>query len=221
MLVLQTLLHVWPLTLFIAGFFGILAFLALRLKMGKRDWECAPMPVFYLLIAAWFLLLSLLLTLIDEPRLDALKGIESLAFMVSAFFGIPFSIPLLAVAVHARVCALHGTKLGLGAALLMALGTFALGLAASNIHDIVWCGAITEGFAKNVKAGGDLDAFAWLGGRLGIPDGTMYDYLTLGSSAFVMVLGEVAWALACFARLARLKQDAPEKTLRREKQKTS
>ncbi len=214
MLVLQTLLHVWPLTLFIAGLFGLLTFLTLRLRMGRRDWECAPMPVFYLLIAAWFLLLSLLLTLIDEPRLDALKGIESLAFMVSAFLGIPLSIPLLAVAVHARVSALHGRRLGLGAALLMALGTFALGLAASNIHDIVWCGAITEGFAKNFKAGADLDAFAWLGVRLGIDDGTMYDYLTLGSSAFVMVLGEIVWAFACFARLARTRQAAPGKTPR-------
>ncbi len=206
MLVFQTLLNVWPLTLFIAGLFGLLAFLALLLKIGKRDWECPPMPVFYLSVAVWFLLLSLLLTLIDEPRLDALKGIESLAFMVSAFFGIPLSMPLLAVAVHARVCALHGKRLGLGAALLMALGAFALGLAASNIHDIVWCGAITEGFAKNVKAGGDLDAFAWLGGRLGIPDGTMYDYLTLGSSAFVMVLGEIGWAVACFRRLSGMGQ---------------
>lgn len=203
MLVVSTLFHVWRLTLFIAGLFAILSLLSWKLKLWKRDIECPASPVFYMMIVSWFLFMSLLLTLIDEPRLDILQGVESLTFMVSAFLGIPLSVPLLALAVYAQACMQHAQKLKIGVALLLAFGTFALGLAASNIHDIIWCGAITNGFSVKYAAGGDLDAFAWLGVKLGIASETMYDYLTLGASAFVMVLGEIAWAIACFARLRR------------------
>ncbi len=203
MLFLTTPLTVWPLTLFILAFFGAFAALALKLKIPSLDRDLPPKPVFRILIVVWFVAICILVTLIDAPDIDALKGMQSMIFMVSTFFGLPLTMPLFAVAIYAFVCGMHKQPVRLSSACLLGLGALGLGLAFSNVHDVIWCGCITDGYRHAQKAGGDLVAFAWLGERFGISDEVLYDYATLGPSAFVMVLGELAMACAAFIRLKR------------------
>jgi hypothetical protein len=86
---------------------------------------------------------------------------------------------------------------------LVLLGSFALGCAASNIHDVAWCGTITDGYTHHHKAGYDLDYFVAFGNYFGISRDVLADYATLGPCALVLVLGELLVALACFTRLGK------------------
>ena len=90
---------------------------------------------------------------------------------------------------------------------LVMRGTFGLGCAASNIHDVAWCAAITDNFTKHFAAGFDLDYFVAFGNKFGISREVLADYATLGPCAFVMVAGELAVAAACFLRLSKLSEN--------------
>jgi hypothetical protein len=201
MLFISTLMAVWPMILFIVVLFASLSMVALKLRIPALECELPPKPVFRVLIVLWFIFICILMTLIDSPYIDALKGIESMLFMVSAFFGLPLSMPIFTVAIYAFICGMHKKRVLFSSACLLGLGSFGLGLAFSNVHDVVWCGCITDGYSHAHKAGGDLAAFAWLGERFGLPDDRLYDYATLGPGAFIMVLGELLMAFAAFLRL--------------------
>lgn len=86
-------------------------------------------------------------------------------------------------------------------AFLVMLAGFGMGCAASNIHDVAWCGIITKWYTQPYAAGGDLLAFATVGQWFGIPEKVLYDYAALGPCAAVMVLGELVFAAACLARM--------------------
>jgi len=185
-------------------FFGLIALLVRLVNVKRLNFAISARTAFWACAVPGFALLTVCLTLIDEPRWDLPHEILSWMFMFSAFLGIPVVMPLFAGMVWAAACRLMKAPVHLGPLVLVMLGSFGLGCAASNIHDVVWCAAITDNYAQHKAAGYDLDFFVALGNNFNIPREVTADYATLGPCAFVMVLGELAVAAACFGRLAKL-----------------
>ncbi len=203
-LLLDMVGNTWSLCLAILLFFGVIAGAALFLRVKRLDFILPSRPAFWMCIVPGFILLALCLTLIDRPRFEGLSDLAaSWMFMLSAFLGVPLTIPLLTGAAWAGAHRFHQIPLRVSSLALVMLGSFALGCAASNMHDIVWCGAVTDWFSRHEAAGYDLDVFVALGAVFGIPREVMADYATLGPCAVVMVLGEMTVAAACFTRLGK------------------
>ncbi len=185
-------------------FFGVISLLAYFLKVKKLNFGIPARVAFWACMVHGFILLTVCLTLIDEPRWNLPHEILSWMFMFSAFLGIPVVMPLFAGIVWASACRLLKTPVQVGPFALVMLGAFALGCAASNIHDVVWCASVTDTYAQHKAAGYDLDFFVALGNKFSIAREVTADYATLGPCAIVMVLGELMVAAACFGRLAKL-----------------
>ena len=193
----------WSMCLALLVFFGVVGLLAHRLRLKRLEFRIPARPVFWLCVLPGFALMTVCLTLIDRPHFHMTDLTKSWLFMFSAFLGVPVSLPLLAGAAWASAHYLHRTPIRVSSLALLMLGVFALGCAASNIHDVVWCGAITDWYLEHHKAGYDLDYFVALGRPFGIPREVLADYATLGPCAVVMVAGELFVALACFLRLGK------------------
>ncbi len=185
-------------------FFGVVSLLACFLNVRRLNFDIRAKTAFWACLVPGFILITVCLTLIDEPRWGLSGGVMSWMFMLSAFLGVPVALPLLAGAAWASAHRLLKAPVRAGSFALVLLGVFALGCAASNIHDVIWCAAITNTYAHHEVAGGDLAAFVALGNKFGIASEVLSDYATLGPCAIVMVIGELTVAAACFRRLARL-----------------
>ena len=203
-MIAQTYLAIWPLCVGFLVFFGMVSLLAWRLRIPQLDYALPARAVFWITLIVWVVLLSGLMTLVDSPHLPLSKYAIDMLFMVSAFLGLPLSMPVLATCIFSLVYALRKECVPLSSLLLVSVGTFALGCVTSNMHDVVWCGIITDGYSKHYAAGGDLDAFVWVGTLFGIKREILADYATLGPCAIVLVLGELLVAVASFGRLTAL-----------------
>lgn len=205
MLIFETLEKTWPMCLASLGVLWGTAALSYKARVPRLEGDVSPRVVFWSCLVLWFVLLSVCLTLIDRPHFGFGSRTQSWLFMFSAFLGIPATVPLLACAVWAMALHTRGETLKRSELLLLALGGLGLGGAASNIHDIVWCGAITDCFSQHFEAGYDLDLFVAFGERFGISREVLADYATLGPYAMVLVTGELTVAAAAFMRLRRLR----------------
>ncbi|HOH29178.1 MAG TPA: hypothetical protein PLC40_05860 [Candidatus Hydrogenedentes bacterium] len=204
MLFFTGLINTWPLCLAFCVFFGGASCAAWWFPW--RKWACTipSTPIFVVFTVLWVITMGICLTFVDSPYLNLSKAAIDWLFMLFAFLGIPLTIPLLTGAVWALAHGVRGERTGIAGLLLVMLAGFGLGCAASNIHDIAWCGIITKGYTVPYKAGGDLLAFATAGQWFGIPEEVLYDYAALGPCAAVLVIGELIFAAVCFARLTRL-----------------
>ncbi len=185
-------------------FYGAVALLAYTLNVEDWDFEIPARTIFWACLIPGFILMAVCLVLIDKPHWAVPEKTLQWMFMFSAFLGIPAALPFLAGAVWASALRTRDAAVEASSLALVMLGTFGLGCAASNIHDVAWCAAITDNFTKHFTAGYDLDYFVAFGGKFGISREVLADYATLGPCAFVMVAGELAVAIACFVRLAKL-----------------
>ncbi len=201
MLILDAYAKTWMMCLFSLGFFVAVA--AGAWWFGRRTWKIAlpPRPVFWTCLCLWFVTMSVLLTLIDKPHFNATPETLDWMFMFSAFLGIPFATPLLAGMVWAAGHQWQDKRVDIAPFALLLLGTFALGCAVSNMHDVLWCGVITKGYTQHYPAGYDLDIFVAFGQRFGIAAETLADYVTLGPYAAVLILGELIVATVSFRQL--------------------
>jgi hypothetical protein len=193
----------WSLCLALLVFFGVVGLLAYRLRVKRLDFRIPARPVFWGCVVPGFVLMAVCLTLIDKPYFHIPDETKNWQFMFSAFLGVPVSLPMLAGAAWAAAHYLQRIPVRVSSLALLMLGVFALGCAASNIHDVVWCGAITDWYLHHHKAGYDLDYFVALGKPFGISREVLADYATLGPCAVVLVAGELFVALACFLRLGQ------------------
>ncbi len=204
-IILESYRATWTMCLGLLVFAIVTAALVTRVSVPKLDWVMKAKPVFAASLLLWFLFLSLMLTLIDEPSIPLPEWISmSMVFMLSAFLGIPLSVPMLAVAVWSMHAAACKQPIRLGALVTLALGTFMLGCAASNVHDLLWCGCYTEGFTQHRPAGSDIQAFIDLGSLFGISTEITADYATLGACAVVLIITELIIACASLRRFMRL-----------------
>ena len=193
----------WSMCLALLLFFGVVGLLAYRLRVKRLDFRIPARPVFWACVMPGFVLLAVCLTLIDKPYFHVSDETKNWLFMFSAFLGVPLSLPMLAGAAWAAAHYMQRIPIRVPSLALLMLGVFALGCAASNIHDVVWCGAITDWYLHHHKAGYDLDYFVALGRPFGISREVLADYATLGPCAVVLVAGELFVALACFLRLGK------------------
>ena len=203
MIALQTFQAIWPLCVALGVFFALVSWAALCLSIPRLNCMLNSWRVFWSSLITWLIFMSIVMTLIDSPHLNLSKGAIDMLFMVSAFLGLPMSVPLLAVGLWALTYALRNERVPLASLVWVMLGTFGLGTAMSNVHDILWCGIITEGFTKHFAAGPDLVVFAFVGRLFGISDKVMYDYATLGLCAVLLVTGEMVVVWSCFLRLKK------------------
>lgn len=204
MLFFHQLTEVWKLAACLFAFFLLVSILALTVRIPRWDRTFSAKWIWRSMIALWLVFMSVVMTLIDSPFLPVSKEAIDWMFMVSAFLGIPFSLPPLVLAVWAFACELFKAPLRLSDAVLIALGALGLGCAVSNVHDIAWCGIITHGYTVHYKAGYDLALFIAAGVPFGYSEELMADYATLGPCAAVMVLGELLVAWASFFRMRKL-----------------
>lgn len=193
----------WSMCLALLLFFAVVGLLAYRLHIKRLDFRIPVRPVFWLCVLPGFVLLAVCLTLIDKPYFHIPDTTKDWLFMFSAFLGVPVSLPMLAGAVWASAHYMQRIPIRVSSLALLMLGIFALGCAASNIHDVVWCGAVTDWYIHHHKAGYDLDYFVALGKLFGISREVLADYATLGPCAVVLVAGELFVAVACFLRLGK------------------
>lgn len=203
MLIIETYARMWPLIIGIVALVIAIMGLIWRVRLPRFERPLRPGRVLWSCLIAWLILASVCLTLIDEPYFSVSKEVKNWMFMLSAFLGIPLSMPLLAGMVWAWGCRLRNESVALGALVLVMLAAFWLGLAASNVHDIVWCGVITDGFRKHYGAGSDIAFFYGPATWLGIPKSVAADYAALGPFAIIFVAGELAIFTTAFARLNR------------------
>jgi hypothetical protein len=203
MLIVETYARMWPMVIATVAVVVGIAALTWRLRLPRLEKSLRASRVLWSCLVAWLVLASVCLTLIDEPYFNISKNAKNWMFMFSAFLGIPLTMPLLAGMVWAWGCRLRNESVGLGALVLVMLAAFWLGCAASNIHDIVWCGVITDGFNKHHPAGSDIAFFYTPATWLGIPESVAADYAALGPFAIIFVVGELAIVATAFARLNR------------------
>lgn len=203
MLFFTGLINTWPLCLMFILFFGAASYAAWWFPWRKWSGALPSGVVFFVFTVLWVITMGICLTFVDSPFLNLSREAIDWLFMLAAFLGIPLTIPLLTGAVWALAHGIRGERTPIAPLLLVMLAGFGLGCAASNIHDIAWCGIITKWYTQPYKAGGDLLAFATVGQWFGIPEEVLYDYAALGPCTFIMVLGELAFASTCFARLIR------------------
>jgi len=202
--ILEAYGQTWNMCLAMLLFFVAVALLARFLNARCLDFDIPSRGVFWVCVVLAFILMSICLTLIDKPRFAVSDVALDWMFMFSAFLGIPATLPLLAGAIWASAHRLYRMPVQASSLTLVMLGMFAIGCAASNIHDVVWCGAITGWYARHQAAGYDLDYFVAFGNMFGISREVLADYATLGPCAIVLVLGETVVAVACFQRLGGL-----------------
>jgi hypothetical protein len=203
MLFFNAYVQTWPMCLAMFLFFVAISLLVLFHRVARAQREWAPRRVFWANLALWFVMMSAVMTLIDKPRLDYSPETLDWFFMVSAFLGIPLSMPFLAGVVWAAACSTMGKKVRLSDLALISLAAFGLGCAVSNVHDVAWCSAITKGYTQHHMAGYDLDVFVGFARWFGIPREVSADYATLGPCALVLIAGELMVSVACFVRLKR------------------
>jgi len=204
MLILDAYTKTWTMCLFSYGFFAVVAVLVTFFRAPRLDFQLPRRFIFRVCLLAWFSVLSICLTLIDKPRIGISKEMLDWMFMFCAFLFIPVSIPLLVGAIWALIHDLNRETMRVSSFCLVMLTAFALGCAASNIHDIVWCGVITNGYTEHFKAGYDLDVFVAFAEKFGITREIAADYATLGPYAMVLVLGELLVACSAHFRLRSL-----------------
>ena len=204
MLIFEAYAKTWPMCLASVVFLLLVAALAYKVKATRLERDLSAKTVFWICLALWLVLLAVCLTLIDKPHFDLSSHTKGWLFMFSAFLGIPLTAPLLACAAWALAGHFRGETVNSTVLALLALGAFGLGCAASNMHDVVWCGAITDWYAHHHKAGYDLDLFVAFGRCFGIPRDVLSDYATLGPYTILLVLGELTISLASFVRLGRI-----------------
>jgi small basic protein len=203
MLIIETYARMWPMIIGIVALVIAIMGLIWRVRIPRFERPIRPNRVLWSCLIAWLILASVCLTLIDEPYFNVSKEVKNWMFMFSAFLGIPLTMPLLAGMVWAWGCRLRNESVALGALVLVMLAAFWLGCAASNVHDIVWCGVITDGLRKHYGAGSDIAFFYVPATWLGIPKSVAADYAALGPFAIIFVAGELAIVATAFARLNR------------------
>ncbi len=199
MLIIETYARMWPMIIGIVALVLAIMGLIWRVRNPRFERPLRPGRVLW----SCLILASVCLTLIDEPYFNVSKEVKNWMFMLSAFLGIPLTMPLLAGMVWAWGCRLWNESVALGALVLVMLAAFWLGCAASNVHDIVWCGVITDGFEKHYGAGSDIAFFYEPATWLGIPRSVAADYASLGPFAIIFVAGELAIFATAFVRLNR------------------
>lgn len=203
MLILEAYSQIWLMSLFSFGFFVAVAFFAAFFRVPRLNFRLPPRFMFWWCLFLWFVVLSISLVLIDKPHLPLSKETLNWLFMFSAFLFIPISVPLLVGAVWALAHDMRGEVMRIASFGLATLAAFGLGCAASNIHDIVWCGIITHGYTEHHAAGYDLDVFVAFAKYFGITREVAADYATLGPYTMILVLGEVLVSCAAYLRLRR------------------
>jgi len=203
MLIFETYARMWPMIIGIVALVIAIMGLIWCVRVPRFEQPLRPGRVLWSCLIAWLILASVCLTLIDEPYFSVSQNVKNWMFMLSAFLGIPLTMPLLAGMVWAWGCRLRNESVALGALVLVMLAAFWLGCAASNVHDIVWCGVITDGFRKHYGAGSDIAFFIEPATWFGIPRSVAADYASLGPFAIIFVAGELAIFATAFARLNR------------------
>jgi len=204
MLLFETYAKTWPMCLAsLAVFWGVAA-LAWWFRAPRLERALPAKAVLWAALIPGFVLLAVCLTLVDKPHFDLSAETKDWLFMFSAFLGIPVAVPLLMCAVWALAHHVRGETVKRSGLVLVALIGLGLGGAASNIHDVVWCGVITDGFTQHFKAGYDLDVFVAFGNLFGIADEVLQDYATLGPYTVLLVIGELTVAVAALVRLLRI-----------------
>jgi len=199
----EAYIETWPMGLLsLAVLWGVAA-LAWWFRAPRLDRLLPAKGVFWACVVPGFVVLALCLTLIDKPHFDVSAETKNWLFIFSAFLGIPLAVPLLLCAVWALAHQVRGEKARLSSLALVALVGLGLGGSASNLHDVLWCGIITDGYTQHFKAGYDLDLFVAFGNLFGIPDEVLQDYATLGPYTVLLVLGELTVAAAALLRLLR------------------
>ncbi len=201
MLIFDTYVRMWPMLIGIVALFIVLIGLIWRVRAPRLDLDLRPGRVLWSCLISWLVLASVCLTLIDEPYFSVSQDVKNWMFMLSAFLGIPLTMPLLAGMVWAWGCRVRNEPVMLGALVLVMLAAFWLGCAASNVHDIVWCGVITDGYTKHYAAGSDIAFFIEPAKWVGIPESISADYASLGPFAIIFVVGELMVFAASFGRL--------------------
>ena len=204
MLVLETIGKTWPMCLASLGSFIAVAALAWKAKAPRLERTLPSNPIAWGCLAAWLLLMSVILTLVDKPAFDISYEAKDWLFMFSAFLGIPLSVPLLACGIWALAHQSRGEPVKLSALALVSLVGLGVGCAASNMHDVVWCGVKTGWYTEHCKAGFDLDIFVAFAKVFGIPKDVSQDYATLGPYTMFLVAGELLVAAASLDRLRRV-----------------
>lgn len=203
MLLSEAYTNTWSMCLASFLFFVAVAAAARWVPLPSRNVLVPPKPFFWGTLLIGFAVLAVCLTLIDKPHVNASETTLEWMFMFSAFLGIPVSLPFLGAAAWALAYDMREEPAPLSELGLVGLASFAIGCAASNVHDIAWCGAITEGFTKHHAAGYDLDYFVGFGRWFGISREVLADYATLGPYAIVLVTGELLVAATALIRLRR------------------
>jgi len=214
MLVIQTWLNAWSLCMGLVCFLVVLSTVAhyARLPWGKCT--VSARLLFWSALLFWIVFMSIVTTLIDSPYLPVSQEAITWLFMLSAFLGLPLSMPPFAVAFWALYAAARRERVRLSTLALLSLGAFALGAATSNMHDVLWCGIITHGYSKPYPAGGDLAFFYAVAKLFPVPEKTYADYATFGACMIIMVMGELSLAAVCLRRVfviesvSRADQDA-------------
>ena len=204
MLIIDAYMKIWLMCLASYGFFAVVALLATFFHVPRLDFRLPTRFLFWSCLIAWFVILSICLTLIDEPHIGLSKQMLNWLFMFCAFLFIPVSVPLLVGAVWSLMHEIRYEVMRVSSFCLVTLAAFGLGCAASNIHDAVWCGIITNGYTIHYKAGFDLDLFVAFAKWFGISREVAADYATLGPYAIVLVLGELLVSVAAYVRLRAL-----------------
>lgn len=208
MLIFKTFEMMWPMCLFLFGFFVVLSLITHYLRAPFGGWTVNARGLAWASLVLFFISLSIVTTLIDSPYLDVPQEVIVWLFMISAFVGLPLCVPVGAAALWGLYAALRGERVRLSTLGLLLLGSFSIGAATSNMHDVLWCGIITKWYTVPYPAGGDLAAFFFVAKWFPAPESFYADYAPFGTCMMVMICGELLLAAVSFRRLCRIETAA-------------
>jgi hypothetical protein len=128
-------------------------------------------------------------------------------FMIFAAFAFIFLPEICGlIGVYGYVIKNKGFKLGNVLLLLTSLSCF--GWASSNIHDVIWCGYVTDFYTHSKSAGRDLEFWYNV---FGIFDQSLFDYQVFGSYTVFTVLVELCIAICAYYKFYRINKKELQK----------
>lgn len=96
----------------------------------------------------------------------------------------------------------------MGNAFLLFVSFSSFGWVASNVHDVIWCGVVTEFYTISHHAGEDLAFWYWV---FGITDRAIFDYRAFGTYMFLSVLVEISVGTLAYYKFYKLNRDVYQK----------
>ncbi len=170
-------------------------------------------PLFKLNYGAIALLIGIIIASIVIIGYKEFRWIDFTHFQIFAGFAfsvMPFSIGVLSVYFYI----IRNREYHLGNVLLLVISFVSFCMVGTNLHDVIWCAVVTNGYTVEAIGGRDLESFFAF---FQFYDPSRWDYRTFGMFMIVRVCIEISVGILALHKFFRLNQKFDNRITARKK----